>query len=596
MAGSFDIFITRGGDKTYNVLVANSPEGSLDPVTVTIDVQDPEIAPALDQIRAKQRVPSLDDLRALGEWLTRRLLPDEVWDLYQRCQASEHLPLLIRLNLPTELSGLPWEYAWDRNAKNFLLLSDVVQLARRPNRMGAAHVPEVEGPIKMLLVIASPTEGAAKIDVLDELDGLYDALQPLLDGGALSVDVMFGGSDAERQQIAARAQTWEGVTLLNAPLNAEAMILALRREVHIFHYLGHGKSDRQGGALLLTYEDGRAAPFETSRLRDVVSGRSLALVYLNACETATPTADSDLVSAANALIDAGVPAVVAMQYEIPSRLAGVFARAFYQAIAEEMPAHLAVADARRVVKAAPPARGESVSVAWGIPVLYLCAKNDIVLKKKGEAGAAPHRERFGVHAEGDYVAGDKVGGDKVAGDKYTVQGDYLRDHARKIDTGGGPYVEGGGIAAGGDLNIDEGAQVAGRDSIHIGGDVGPGAAIGSGASVRAHNIAGGDIIGGEPAGPGLARLATPDEIDLLRLELDALRKKAARIADERTRRRAEDRLSRLEAALSLGDPRGPVNAGRLRRTAVWLIEHAPALAEDLRDFLDMDVVRRILKA
>ena len=112
MAGSFDIFITRGGDKTYNVLVANSPEGSLDPVTVTIDVQDPEIAPALDQIRAKQRVPAPEALRALGEWLTRRLLPDEVWDLYQRCQASEHLPLLVGLSGNSAFWNMPGFRRW----------------------------------------------------------------------------------------------------------------------------------------------------------------------------------------------------------------------------------------------------------------------------------------------------------------------------------------------------------------------------------------------------------------------------------------------------------------------------------------------------
>ncbi len=200
-----------------------------------------------------------------------------------------------------------------------------------------------------------------------------------------------------------------------------------------------------------------------------------------------------------------------------------------------------------------------------------------------------------IQAGGDYMEGDKVGGDKVEGDKYDVQGDVLRDHARKINTGGGPYVEGGGIAAGRDLNIS-GGEVAGRDTIHIAGDVGPGAAIGSGASVRAQNIAGRDIITGRAVGgPNLESLASAEEVEALRDALDDVRADLEDLADDRLIRQAGRRIDRLAEALSLDDPTRPVNPAQLKSAADWLTANAPDLAGSVRSLLSMDVVKRILK-
>jgi len=62
----------------------------------------------------------------------------------------------------------------------------------------------------------------------------------------------------------------------------------------------------------------------------------------------------------------GIPAVVAMQYEISDEAAVTFAKGFYTAIAAQHPVEQAVTRARRAVKVA-----RRNTLEWATPVLYL---------------------------------------------------------------------------------------------------------------------------------------------------------------------------------------------------------------------------------
>lgn len=59
--------------------------------------------------------------------------------------------------------------------------------------------------------------------------------------------------------------------------------------------------------------------------------RSLRLVVLNSCDTARASASDRFSSTASVLLRRGIPAVVAMQYEISDEAAITFARGFYTA-------------------------------------------------------------------------------------------------------------------------------------------------------------------------------------------------------------------------------------------------------------------------
>jgi len=76
---------------------------------------------------------------------------------------------------------------------------------------------------------------------------------------------------------------------------------------------------------------------------------SLKLVVLNSCKGATLSATSAFVGMAPQLIEAGVPAVVAMQFEISDKAAIAFSNATYLALTSSQPVDAAVTLARQAI-------------------------------------------------------------------------------------------------------------------------------------------------------------------------------------------------------------------------------------------------------
>ena len=114
---------------------------------------------------------------------------------------------------------------------------------------------------------------------------------------------------------------------------------------HIFHFVGHGGFDdgKDEGFVCLAGEDGRTRPLGATQLgRLLADHRSLRLVLLNACEGARGGGQDVFSSTASILVRRGIPAVLAMQYEITDRAAIEFARAFYETLARGLPVDAAV--------------------------------------------------------------------------------------------------------------------------------------------------------------------------------------------------------------------------------------------------------------
>ena len=93
---------------------------------------------------------------------------------------------------------------------------------------------------------------------------------------------------------------------------------------------------------------------------------SLRLVVLNACEGAKGGREDILSSTAATLVQSGLPAVLAMQYDITDGAAVELAESFYDALAAGVPVDTAVTEARNAVSLA-----NEHSLEWGTPVLYL---------------------------------------------------------------------------------------------------------------------------------------------------------------------------------------------------------------------------------
>ena len=90
----------------------------------------------------------------------------------------------------------------------------------------------------------------------------------------------------------------------------------------------------------------------------------LRLVFLNSCEGARGSENDAFSSTAATLVRRGVPAVVAMQYEITDGAAIEFSRDFYEALADGLPVDAAVTEARTAVSM-------DSMLEWGTPVLYM---------------------------------------------------------------------------------------------------------------------------------------------------------------------------------------------------------------------------------
>jgi len=125
---------------------------------------------------------------------------------------------------------------------------------------------------------------------------------------------------------------------------------------------------------------------------------SLRLVVLNSCEGARNSLTDPFAGVAAGLIRQGVPAVVAMQFEITDEAAITFAGEFYAALAGGFPVDAAVAEARKAIYIQPN------DIEWGTPVLYMRSSDGVLFDLAQKPAAEEIMPLTQVHG----VAGDVV--------------------------------------------------------------------------------------------------------------------------------------------------------------------------------------------
>lgn len=190
----------------------------------------------------------------------------------------------------------------------------------------------VAGPIKVLTAIAAPGEleryGLAPIDRAGEEKILADAFA-LAPAGLVQR------------------------TALRGPCTLAALAAELERGYHVLHLVAHGavNSDRSGGVVFLERADGGVERVDVDRFARTIDclSRSLRLVVLMSCNTATRSPTDPRFGFAPALLAAGVPAVLAMQDRMPMPTAAAFTRAFYEELWHSGQIDRAANRARRVV-------------------------------------------------------------------------------------------------------------------------------------------------------------------------------------------------------------------------------------------------------
>ena len=261
--------------------------------------------------------------------------------------------LRVRLRLPGDLANIPWEYLYD-DEYGFLGLDPRTALVRYLEMSAPVQPFPIRPPLRILTIVSAPTD-IPEIDGEKEWGKLKDELDGLVRDEMVQLDRLETGTLAE----------------LLPPLR--------QNEYHVLHFIGHGGYDEEAhdGALAFEDEDRNTRLVTGRDLMQMISGhRSLRLVVLNACEGARSASDDPFGGVAQALVRRGIPAVVAMQFEISDPAALVFSPSFYQAIAQGRPVDVATVEARKTMFA----RGHTVE--WATPVLYLRSQDGRVFTRR----------------------------------------------------------------------------------------------------------------------------------------------------------------------------------------------------------------------
>lgn len=282
-----------------------------------------------------------------GAQISDALLAGDVRLLFSKCREKareQHQDLRVLVN-PSgpNVCRIPWEFTVDPDRDDdYLALR--VPVARSPHLMQAIPPLQVQPPLRVLGVMSRP-EDLPALDVERERRDVTQAL------GRLSSDmvemVWLEGDRWNDLADAVRSDTW-----------------------HVLHFVGHGgfDEDSESGFLELADDQGNAIAVPATDLgRLISSSPQLRLVVLNACESAVSGSEGFFSSTAAKLMREGVPAVVAMQYEITDDAALAFSSSFYEGLARGIPVDRAVMLARESVKMT------MRTLEWATPVLFLAS-------------------------------------------------------------------------------------------------------------------------------------------------------------------------------------------------------------------------------
>jgi chaperonin GroEL len=355
---NFDVLVERA-DAGYRARVVASPAGQTTSVPFTVPFDEMLVENLVLQIGRGRRHGVRGVRTANTESLTKRVggaLFDALFtdDLHTSLISSMNqseangngLRLRLRMTDCPELANLPWEYLHDRSRNRFLALSEWTPVIRFLDQPGRIRPLAVTAPLKVLVVIASPHDEVA-LDADAEWARISDAVQGLVDSGRIELRRLNGGTISALQQ-------------------------ALRTgEFHVLHFVGHGGFDEHSGDGMLLFEaaNGLSNPVSGQNIGVLLHDhRTLRLAILNSCEGARGGVTDAYAGTAQSLIQQGIPAVVAMQFEITDEAAIVFAQNLYEAVAAGYPLDAAVGDARKAVF-----NSSANTVEWGTPVLYLRA-------------------------------------------------------------------------------------------------------------------------------------------------------------------------------------------------------------------------------
>lgn len=350
----FDLLIEALGD-SYRARVLNSPSGQA-VTTFDLPFQTLELENFFLRIgrprRSTRRLESSEasaikdfGARLFGSVFKENVLQSLRSSLDEVYRRGAGLRLRIRLNDAPKLMDLPWEFLYNQSLNRFLSLSLESPIVRFLDLPEFIRPLQVSPPIRILFIVSSARD-YMQLDVNQEWEKINVALADLIQKGQVAID------------------------LLANPTQTRLLRALRHTEYHILHFVGHGGFDSKSeeGVLIFEDENGNGFPVSGSRIGTMLHDeRTLRLVILNACEGARTSVNDPFAGVAQTIIQQGIPAVIAMQFEITDQAAIAFSNSFYATLADGFPVDAAITEARKEIFS------NGNDVEWGTPVLYLRA-------------------------------------------------------------------------------------------------------------------------------------------------------------------------------------------------------------------------------
>lgn len=308
---------------------------------------------------------------AIGVELFKILLAGTIGRTFESCHAAalgadEGLRLRLSFGHPydRELGSLPWELLCNPETRRFLSSEQRTPIVRYLDLGERIEPLTVTAPLRVLIVVAAPDPASSKYYEYEEIDPAphFDVLERAI-GGAKHLQAR----PLEEATLGALHQKLIGAERAGKPF-------------HAVHFVGHGGFNDDGeGALFFEREDGSEHMVTGAELARQLT-KDIRLVVLASCSTGKIPAvrrngRHPFAGVASAVVAAGKPAVVAMQFSVSEDAVGPFAEAFYGAIDADQTIDNAVTEGRLAIDA----RGEEGALEWATPVLFLRSADGRIL-------------------------------------------------------------------------------------------------------------------------------------------------------------------------------------------------------------------------
>jgi CHASE2 domain-containing sensor protein len=302
----FDVWLDNPTAEGYPVRASCEPHGEMNDVSPL----DPDSGP-IQEMRARITREDTDKalLTEFGTSLYSALFSArdrKIETLFERCRGAflgrKGDGIRIRLRIqPPKLAALPWELLYYHFEKSFLAVSTKTPVLRYIELMQV--IPELKAQLPLRMLVVAP-QGSG-LDARTETTNLFEAIKGM------------------EKQVTTR--------LLEKDVTYSAIRDALRDEnFHVLHFIGHGEFRNELPFLVLDDGAGGSESIDHERFGGLFTNHStMKLVLLNSCKGAQVSSTEPLLGMASQLVKCGIPAVIAMQYEIGDDQAIGFAREFY---------------------------------------------------------------------------------------------------------------------------------------------------------------------------------------------------------------------------------------------------------------------------